>query len=606
MKKHLLSLTLLCAAVVQLIAQPCTKPFFSEYIEGTSNNKALEIYNPSSSPVDLSTYKIFQWRNGIDSVWSSISLSGTLAPHATFVVANPSADTVIKNRAQLLTGTLNFNGDDAMGLFSGTDTLDVIGVRRDSAVWTVDTADTKDNTLIRKPTIQEGDVNWTTAKLGWTAYPVNYFSNLGQHTMNPCAAPLDTTVSMSGDASVAENSGNYTLTLYLGQATAANKTIDVVFKGSPNGGTGADIGNFTSTTATFTAGNTTTTVSIPVTDDAIAEGDEIFNFVLRNPSGGVLLGDSTFNLTILMSDSVIPTPVLPFYQIATIHGENQTTFAADSNNVRCRIGGVVYGINYRRNGLGFYIHDHSGGIYIYSPTKTFGYTVTEGDSINVQGRVSQFMGFTEFGFLDTVIKINSGNGLLNPMVLSAKPDEPEESYLVRVNGLTYSSGWTNSGSGFTVKATKGGTGSANTYYIRIDSLTSAYGTPAPTVFDVIGLVSQYDTGAPYDFGYDINVRSAADIIRYNGINDVQDRLDVAIYPNPNNGKVYINAMLEATGDLDVKLYDLAGTLVYAQKRNGNKGENRFALELEQASSGLYVLELESNGKISRNKISINK
>lgn len=82
--------------------------------------------------------------------------------------------------------------------------------------------------------------------------------------------------------------------------------------------------------------------------------------------------------------------------------------------------------------------------------------------------------------------------------------------MVRVNGLTYTSGWTNAGSGFTVKAAKG----ASTYYIRIDSLTTAYGTSAPVgLFDVVGLVSQYDTGAPFDFGYDINVRYAADIIR---------------------------------------------------------------------------------------------
>lgn len=76
-----------------------------------------------------------------------------------------------------------------------------------------------------------------------------------------------------------------------------------------------------------------------------------------------------------------------------------------------------------------------------------------------------------------------------PIVLGAKPTEDEESYLVRVNGLTYTSGWTNSSIGFTVIANKG----ATKYYIRIDSLTTAYGTPAPGSFDVIGLVDQYDT-----------------------------------------------------------------------------------------------------------------
>ena len=30
--------------------------FFSEYAEGSSNNKYLEIYNPTNADIDLSTY----------------------------------------------------------------------------------------------------------------------------------------------------------------------------------------------------------------------------------------------------------------------------------------------------------------------------------------------------------------------------------------------------------------------------------------------------------------------------------------------------------------------------------------------------------------------
>ncbi|MFN8308478.1 MAG: T9SS type A sorting domain-containing protein [Chitinophagales bacterium] len=601
MKKHFILLGMLAITAVQLMAQPCTKLFFSEYIEGTSNNKALEIYNPTTVPVNLSTYKILQFRNGAQTPSSTTVLSGTIAPSGTFVIAHPQADSVnIRLKAQMLSGNMNFNGDDAEVLVSGVDTIDVIGIRRDSAVWTVDTADTKDNTLIRKASIQEGDVNWATAKLGWTAYPVNYFANLGMHTMTPCAPPADTTAGVgAAAASVAENSGNYTLTIFLNQAASSTKTVDVVYTGSPNGGSGADIGNFTSATATFNAGATSATVSIPVTDDAIPEGDEVFNFSLRNPSAGLQLrSDSLFALTILLSDSVLPG--LPFYQIVTIHGEDQTTFVADSNNVHCIIGGVVYGINYRKSGLGFYINDHTGGIYVFSPSKTFGYAPTEGDSVVVSGKVSQFFGMTEFQFLDTVIKVSSGNGLLNPIVLSQKPIEDQESYLVRVNGLTYTSGWTNTGSGFTVKASKGG----STYFIRIDSLTSAYGTAAPSaLFDVIGLVSQYDTGAPYDFGYDINVRRASDIIRNVGINDINE-LNAAVYPNPTNGQLYVNTMSDESADLEVRLFGIAGQEVYATRKSLAKGENRMLFDLSQIGNGLYILELQSGNKVSRSKVQI--
>jgi predicted extracellular nuclease len=57
MKKALLFLGLL-SSVAQ--AQDCTKIFISEYVEGWSNNKALEIYNPSNVAVDLSEYFVTQ------------------------------------------------------------------------------------------------------------------------------------------------------------------------------------------------------------------------------------------------------------------------------------------------------------------------------------------------------------------------------------------------------------------------------------------------------------------------------------------------------------------------------------------------------------------
>ena len=34
-------------------AQDCTELFISEYVEGSHNNKALEIYNPTDTDIDL-------------------------------------------------------------------------------------------------------------------------------------------------------------------------------------------------------------------------------------------------------------------------------------------------------------------------------------------------------------------------------------------------------------------------------------------------------------------------------------------------------------------------------------------------------------------------
>lgn len=68
-----------------------TDLFISEYIEGSSNNKAVEIYNGTGSPVSLANYQVMVFPNG-STTPSTISLSGTLAHGDVYVVAHPSAN----------------------------------------------------------------------------------------------------------------------------------------------------------------------------------------------------------------------------------------------------------------------------------------------------------------------------------------------------------------------------------------------------------------------------------------------------------------------------------------------------------------------------------
>lgn len=62
MKKILLSISVFTSAV--LSAQDCSNLFISEYVEGTGNNKAIEIYNPTGNPINLSNYRLIRWDNG--------------------------------------------------------------------------------------------------------------------------------------------------------------------------------------------------------------------------------------------------------------------------------------------------------------------------------------------------------------------------------------------------------------------------------------------------------------------------------------------------------------------------------------------------------------
>lgn len=107
----------------------CSELFFSEYIEGSSSNKAVEIYNPSGAAVNLSDYAVYLFSNGGTSSSQEDTLSGTLAPYGTFVIANSSADPAIQAVADITSNITFYNGDDAIILvkLSTADTVDVIG-----------------------------------------------------------------------------------------------------------------------------------------------------------------------------------------------------------------------------------------------------------------------------------------------------------------------------------------------------------------------------------------------------------------------------------------------------------------------------------------------
>lgn len=86
--KKLLLIVLLANLGLAMNAQ--TDLFFSEYVEGSGNNKGVEIYNPTSQTIDLSDYWVVRFSNG-SSVFTeggATNLVGTIAPYKTFVLVN--------------------------------------------------------------------------------------------------------------------------------------------------------------------------------------------------------------------------------------------------------------------------------------------------------------------------------------------------------------------------------------------------------------------------------------------------------------------------------------------------------------------------------------
>ncbi|MDA9863728.1 lamin tail domain-containing protein [Flavobacteriales bacterium] len=168
-------------------SEPCNL-FFSECAEGSSNNKYLEVYNPTSSPVSLALYTIASQSNGANNTdptaeewdfWNDIfPTGGSLAAGETFMIVHPSAEASLLDSADATWQFLS-NGDDAFALmFSATasfgnggdwDLLDVIGEPYGldpGSAWDVAgvTNGTVNHTLRRKSNISFGNGgDWVTS-----------------------------------------------------------------------------------------------------------------------------------------------------------------------------------------------------------------------------------------------------------------------------------------------------------------------------------------------------------------------------------------------------------------------------------------------------------
>ena len=212
MKKILLPICFLFATKVSAQVIDCSELFFSEYIEGYSQDKAIEIFNPTSLTIDLSDYKIERYANGeTNSLNGGITnLSGMLAPGDVFVLTNGETDTtsqfgfidpLLYSMGDMAEPNgsyptpLHMNGNDAMVLTKNGAILDVIGkVGEDpaSGAWTDDAASgftmgtwwTANHTLIRKSTVLRGDndgLDLFNPSLEWDSLPVGTWNNLGSH-----------------------------------------------------------------------------------------------------------------------------------------------------------------------------------------------------------------------------------------------------------------------------------------------------------------------------------------------------------------------------------------------------------------------------------------
>ena len=149
--------------------------FFSEYIEGSGSNKALEIANFTGNSINLNNYSLKLSSNG-NSNWTinyNFPINSFIENEGVYVIANGGAticNEVYDNLNNSITG---FNGNDAIGLFKNDILIDIIGTLGNSDTFAQNT------TLVRNSDVAAGSSIFDIDQ--WDSFDINSCENLGIH-----------------------------------------------------------------------------------------------------------------------------------------------------------------------------------------------------------------------------------------------------------------------------------------------------------------------------------------------------------------------------------------------------------------------------------------
>jgi predicted outer membrane repeat protein len=198
MRSALKLIIVITALITFLFSQDVTPGvFISEYVEGSSNNKAIEIYNGTIADVDLSAYSVQGTNNGTfwgDGGDRDVSLSGILPAGEVYILATDQVIGAILSVADTLLAyesPVHHNGDDGVALLKDGIIIDAVGVDGIDPGDGWDVAGvvnaTKDHTLIRKSHIFSGNTDWYSSagtdsvNSEWIVRDQDYFNDMGSH-----------------------------------------------------------------------------------------------------------------------------------------------------------------------------------------------------------------------------------------------------------------------------------------------------------------------------------------------------------------------------------------------------------------------------------------
>ncbi|MBF0598101.1 lamin tail domain-containing protein [Faecalibacter rhinopitheci] len=157
-----------------------TDLIFSEYVEGSSFNKALEIYNGTGNSINLRGYKISKQSNGVGNFTNTYSLPERILNHGeTILLIHGNAGEYLYNLSTnhnsiVVTTPVSFNGNDAIILTKNGVTIDQVGFEDQVSTW-------GENKTLRRKSTANANPEFSIAE--WDEYPIDTFDGLGHHSV---------------------------------------------------------------------------------------------------------------------------------------------------------------------------------------------------------------------------------------------------------------------------------------------------------------------------------------------------------------------------------------------------------------------------------------
>lgn len=561
---------------VFLLAQ-ASDLFFSEYVEGSGWNKALEIYNGTGETVDLSVYSVQKDLNGDNEFDTILNLNGYLDNDSVYVIAHTSADSVnIRLKADTLRGTVtNFNGDDQIRLMKDSIEVDRIGISGDKNFGVDVTYIRKSNIKTPAPGEQDPRSNGE-----WDKYDKDYFENLGLHSLGP------EIISFVYDPLVPNTDQD--IWVYINAIdNSVVETVDLHFiiNGEEN-----------LLQMSPAAEEHSYVESIPTSD--LSDGDRIEYFVM--------VEDNT-------SQQTISDQVNVFIGTSTISDIKDT----DENgvmlykNYAARIQGVLATDPKDFNELIFLQNDNAG---IKSNIKLSVEKPALYHLLTVTGLLGQHNGMAEIMPLDSTSIIDNGEAsapVFSPVSIANIYERPEdfEGSLISISNLQLVDGnWPAEGDSANLLLSDG----ENTITMFIDQDTDIGGMNfMDSVFTLTGIIIQDDQEIPYDSGYKIMPRSRDDISVITSLRSVEADIPQKFklypaYPNPFNPQttIHFDVPLNNSGKkISLSIFNISGQKV-AELFDGklSAGSYNIIWNAHRQASGTYVAVLRQGQLIFTSKL----